>query len=145
QPAQIRLDAFPDIETISGRITRISPVADASSRLINVEITMPNPDDRIGSGLLARVQFKPPGDEHIVIPASALNNGPEENTVFVIEQKNEETSVIARSVSVGQQQQGKVEILSGLDANEPFVVQSDKPLKEGQAVRLSILSEEASE
>ncbi|NEQ53830.1 MAG: HlyD family efflux transporter periplasmic adaptor subunit, partial [Leptolyngbya sp. SIO3F4] len=42
QPAQIRLDAFPDIETISGRITRISPVADASSRLINVEITMPN-------------------------------------------------------------------------------------------------------
>ena len=141
QPTQIRLDAFPDLDTISGRITRISPVADATSRLVTVEVTMTNPDSRIGSGLLARVQFKPPGDEHIVIPASALETGTKDNIVFVIEQKNEEPTVVSRSVSVGQKRQGQVEILSGLDTNETFVVQSDKPLQAGQAVRLSILSE----
>lgn len=145
QPAQIRLDAFPDLDTISGSITRISPVADATSRLITVEITMTNPDGRIGSGLLARVRFAPPGDNPVVVPASALENGTEDNTIFVIEQKNETTTVVARSVKVGQASQGQIEILSGLAANEPFVVQSDKPLKAGQAVRLSILSEGSGE
>ncbi|MEM9977753.1 MAG: efflux RND transporter periplasmic adaptor subunit, partial [Cyanobacteria bacterium P01_D01_bin.2] len=53
QPTQIRLDAFPDLGPIAGRITRISPVADTASRLVPVEVTMANPDGRIGSGLLA--------------------------------------------------------------------------------------------
>ncbi|MBX2864479.1 MAG: efflux RND transporter periplasmic adaptor subunit [Leptolyngbyaceae cyanobacterium MAG.088] len=141
QPAQLRLDAFPNLEPISGRITRISPVADVASRLVAVDVTMANPDSRIGSGLLARVRFQPPGDEHIVIPASALKTGPNENTLFVIEQNNEATTVTARTVTVGQERQRKVEILSGLEANEPFVVQSDQPLTDGQAVRLSILSD----
>ncbi|MBT9315293.1 efflux RND transporter periplasmic adaptor subunit [Leptothoe spongobia] len=141
QPAQIRLDAFPDIETISGRITRISPIADATSRLVTVEVTIANPDGRIGSGLLARVRFKPPGDEHIVVPTSALENGPDKNTIFVIEQDHQKTTAVARSVRIGQNHQEQIEILSGLEINEPFVVQSDRPLKTGQAVRLSILSE----
>ncbi|ESA36834.1 efflux rnd mfp subunit [Leptolyngbya sp. Heron Island J] len=141
QPAQIRLDAFPDLDNITGRISRISPVADPTSRLVTVEVTMPNPDSRIGSGLLARVQFTPPGSERIVVPTSALETGTAENTIFAIEQQDEQATVIARTVEVGQTQQGRVEILSGLTANEPFVVKSDQPLETGQAVRLSILSE----
>ena len=140
QPAQIRLDAFPDLDN-TGRISRISPVADPTSRLVTVEVTMANPDSRIGSGLLARVQFTPPGDERIVVPASALDTGTADDTIFVVEQQNEQATVVARAVEVGQTQQGRVEILSGLTANEPFVVKSDQPLETGQAVRLSILSE----
>ncbi|MGD1952526.1 MAG: efflux RND transporter periplasmic adaptor subunit [Leptolyngbyaceae cyanobacterium] len=141
QPAQIRLDAFPNIEDITGRITRISPVADTTSRLITVEVTMTTPDSRIGSGLLARVRFIPPGNERIVVPASALEHGADENTIFVIEQENNQATVVARSVDVGQEQKGRIEILSGLKPNEPFVVKSDGPLEAGQTVRLSILSE----
>lgn len=141
QPAQIRLDAFPNLDTIIGRVSRISPVADTTSRLVTVEVTMPNPEGRVGSGLLARVRFTPPGDERIIVPASALKNGPDQTTIFVLEQENDPATVTARSVNVGQKNQGRVEILSGLDPNEPFVVESDRPLKTGQAVRLSILSE----
>lgn len=141
QPAQIRLDAFPDIDPISGRIARISPVADTTSRLVTVVVTVTNPDNRIGSGLLARVQFAPPGDERVIVPASALENGTEDNTIFVIEQNNEQTKVVARPVNPGQRDQANIEILSGLEPNEPFVVASDKPLENGQVVRLSILSE----
>ncbi|MEM1252304.1 MAG: efflux RND transporter periplasmic adaptor subunit [Cyanobacteria bacterium P01_H01_bin.21] len=141
QPVQIRLDAFPDVNNISGSITRISPVADTTSRLVTVEVTMTNPDRRIGSGLLARVQFTPPDDERIVVPISALDYGDDETTIFVIEQENDQTTVVARSVDIGQEQKGRVEILSGLEPNEPFVVKSDGPLETGQTVRLSILSE----
>ncbi len=145
QLAQIRLDAFPNIDDITGRLSRISPVADPTSRLLTVEVTLPNPDSRIGSGLLARVKFTPPGGERIVVPVSALETGTEENTIFVVEPENEQSTVFARTVELGQEAQGRVEILSGLEANEPFVVKSDQPLETGQAVRLSILSEDMGE
>ncbi|OUC12603.1 MAG: hypothetical protein B0A82_22115 [Alkalinema sp. CACIAM 70d] len=72
QTAQVRLDARPK-ETLTGRVTRISPAANPSDRLVPVEITMPNPDGQIGSGLLARVQFGQRNQSKIVVPEVALN------------------------------------------------------------------------
>ncbi|MEM9806073.1 MAG: efflux RND transporter periplasmic adaptor subunit, partial [Cyanobacteria bacterium P01_D01_bin.56] len=140
QPATVSFDAFPDIEA-EGRITRISPVADTTSRLIPVEVTLSNPDQRIGSGKLARVQFSTTDNPTVVVPASALKTGSNDNTVFVIDKDETEPTVTARAVTIGQQNQGKIEILSGLEPNETFIVASDRPLATDQTVRLSILSE----
>lgn len=148
QLASVELDAFPGEGSISGAIEQISPVADATSRLIPVQVSIPNLNGRLGSGLLARVQFSTGPQNAVVVPAGALavgdgasegENG--ENTVFVVEGEGEQAKAIARPVRVGQQRQDQVEILSGLAAGEAFVVESDRPLSSGQAVRLSILSE----
>ncbi|MGI0491066.1 efflux RND transporter periplasmic adaptor subunit [Alkalinema pantanalense CENA528] len=72
QSAQVRLDARPK-ETLTGRVTRISPAANPSDRLVPIEITMPNPDGQIGSGLLARVKFGQRNQSKIVVPEVALN------------------------------------------------------------------------
>ncbi len=141
QPAQVRLDAFPDADPISGRIERISPVADAASRLIEVQVTLPNPEGRIGSGLLARVQFPTGAESQVVVPLTAMSVGQENETLFVIEGEGEDAQAIARPVRTGTRTQEQVEILSGLDPGESFVVKSARPLTTGQAVRLSILSE----
>lgn len=149
QSAQVQLDAFPSEGAIAGRIARIAPVADSTSRLAPVQVSIPNPDGRIGSGLLARVQFSPDQEARVVVPASALTLGEElgeeDNTVFVIEGEGEQAKVVARSVRTGARGQDRVEILSGLTPGESFVVQSDRPLTSGQAIRLSILSEQDSE
>lgn len=147
QSVSVKLDAFPQ-ETIVGSVSRISPAADATARLVPIEIIMPNSNGRIGSGLLARVSFE--GErEQVVVPQSALGEGqgkPQEDrgTVFVVAQgeTDKQAKVESRAVTLGERADGRVEILSGLNEGERFVARSGKPLKDGETVRLSFLSEQ---
>lgn len=151
---KVRLDAFPT-EQFGGKVTQISPAANPTSRLVPVEMTMPNPTGRVGSGLLSRVSFTQTAVDRVVVPLSALQEDlsktkptgansstpkPTKGTLFVIQQDGERAKVMARSVALGQQIDGKVQILSGLNPGERFVARSGKPLKDGDSVRLSILS-----
>jgi RND family efflux transporter MFP subunit len=154
QSVQVRLDAFPD-NTYVGSVARISPAADNTARLVPVEIVIPNSGAKIGSGLLARVNFAEKGQERVVVPLTAIQTGggnnqnqnPDSNTetdqgkVFVVKREQGKTTVATRPVKLGKTNDGKVEIISGLQPGEEYVVRSGKPLKEGNAVRLSILSE----
>lgn len=160
QPTRIRLDAFPDAQFV-GEVSRISPAADPVARLIPVEVTLPNSDGQIGSGLLARVSFGTSLAERVVIPETAIalqssrQKGnpsqsspqaasiPQASTVFVIERNGEEAIARVRSVQLGNRADGRVEILSGLNPGESFVVRSSGDLQDGTPVRLSFISETA--
>jgi HlyD family secretion protein len=143
QLVQVQLDAFPNQE-FRGQVTRISPAADPTARLIPVEITLPNPGAQLGSGLLARVQFQSDQVARIVVPESALRAaGNQDSTLFVLEQNGEETIAVARSVQVGERSNGRVEIRSGLEPGETYIARSGRPLEDGEPVRTSILSESA--
>ncbi|MDF5712195.1 MAG: efflux RND transporter periplasmic adaptor subunit [Nostoc sp. S4] len=172
QSVKVRLDAFPN-RTLIGKVTRISPAADARARLIPVEIVIPNSDGKIGSGLLARVNFENQIQQRVVVPQTAIQKADNNNSkatgqtptnvsqssppntsgiaqpklqdqsgaIFVIKDTEGKTMVTARAVMLGKRADSKVEILSGLQAGERYVVRSGKPLKEGDTVNLSILSE----
>jgi HlyD family secretion protein len=150
---KVKLDAFPT-EEFSGRVTQISPVANPTSRLIPVEMTIPNTTGQVGSGLLARVSFTQTTRDRLVVPLAALQQErsspnqprqttkPTTGTLFVLDpNQTEPPKVIARPVTLGQQIDGKVQILTGLSPGERFVSRTSKPLKNGDPVRLSILSE----
>ncbi|MDX2231437.1 MAG: efflux RND transporter periplasmic adaptor subunit [Leptolyngbyaceae cyanobacterium bins.349] len=179
QPVQVRLDAFPT-QAIAGRVNRVSPAADPTARLIPVEVIIPNTNGRIGSGLLARVNFTQQTVQRVVIPESALTTNqdrrarqqagnqppnagqgqaaasgrPQSNqgnprsqprrnsgTVFIVNREQNQSTVEARQVALGDRQDGQVTVLSGLRPGDRYVTRSSKALKDGAPVRLSILSE----
>ncbi len=149
QSVTVRLDAFPN-QTFKGQVTRISPAADQTARLVPVEVVIPNSNGRVGSGLLARVSFESEAAQRIVVPQSAVSQVEEQSkqisrngTVFVVAGgEGNQATVAARAVTLGERADGQVEILSGLKAGERFVARSGRPLKDGEPVRLSILSEQ---
>ena len=147
QKAQVQLDALPQ-QTLTGEVTQISLAADATARLIPVEVTIPNSDRQIGRGLLARVDFSQQ-DSRIVIPETAIaiaspvneiGNDADTATIFVLGEGKQPT-VTAREVKLGSRANSQVEILSELKPGEKFVVRSSGDLKDGDRVNLSFLSE----
>ena len=151
QRAQVQLDAFPE-QNFTGEVTQISLAADATARLIPVEVTIPNRDKRIGRGLLARVNFGQQNEQTIVIPETAVEltsdrakeiseNSADTATIFIIQGEGEQATVTAREVKLGDRANSQVKILSGLESGERFVVRSSGNLKDGDRVNLSFLSE----
>ncbi|NES83407.1 MAG: efflux RND transporter periplasmic adaptor subunit [Moorea sp. SIO2B7] len=142
QSVEVKLDAFPK-QYFSGKVSRISPVANSSARQIPVEITIPNPNAKIGSGLLARVRFQSSTLQRVILPQSAVIGEGSSTAIFVISHQGKEkkTQVRERKVTIGNRMNGKVEIISGIKPGERFVVKSGKVLTDGDTVRLSILSE----
>lgn len=118
QVAEVRLDAFAD-RTFTGRVTRVSPAADPTARLVPIEVTIPNVDRRIGSGLFARVRFKQPGANRVVIPESALQTPPDRSSGSAGQSAASSNQQPASQQSSNQQEadapptEGKIFVVSG--------------------------------
>ena len=147
QTAQVRLDAFPE-QTFTGEVTQISLAADATARLVPVEVTIPNRDRRIGRGLLARVNFNQQDDSAVVVPETAIEvastsveSTANTATIFILKRMGEQLTVEARSVELGDRANSQIEVLSGLEPGTEFVVRSNSDLQDGYRVRLSFISE----
>jgi RND family efflux transporter MFP subunit len=147
QTAIVRLDAFPD-RSIAGKVSQISPSADPTARLIPIEVTIPNIERRIGSGLLARISFSQPNTQRIVVPETAVQmtaeTGIEDSntgTIFSIDRSSQRVTVKAQPVRLGDRANDLVEIISGLEPATEFVVRSSDNLQQGDLVRPSFISE----
>ena len=152
QTAQVKLDALPE-QTFTGKVTQISLAANDTARIVPIEVTIPNTDRSIGSGLLARVQFGEKSDSHIVIPETAIHVASTDKaqevstdagktaTVFMIQQEGNKATVKTREVEIGERSNAQLEILSGIEPGEKYVVRSSEDLQNGDRVNLSFLSE----
>jgi RND family efflux transporter MFP subunit len=129
----VALDAFPG-RMLQGKIRRIFPSADPTTRLVPVEVALEGDSAHLARpGFLARVTFAL--GEHrnvILVPASALVRGGQSQAVFVVE----EGRASRREVTTGLTSRGQVEILTGLAALESVVTVGNNTLQDGATVRV---------
>ena len=141
QKVRVKLDAFKNSQFL-GEVARIAPTTNDSSRQINVEVKINNPNNEIKGGLLARVNFALTQERQIIVPETAIIREQNTNYLFTVTQKDENnrSNVTKRKVFLGDRANNKVEIVAGISPGEKYVLRSSKPLKDRDLVNLSIIS-----
>lgn len=114
----VQTDAYPDI--FHGRISYITPALDPNTRTSQARIVTDNPGEKLKNQMYVTATvtagFVP---KAITVPVAAvLRNS--ENQPFVYVQVGA-TQFGRRNVTIGETQDGKVEILSGLSVGEKVV------------------------
>ena len=128
----VTLDALPNRQ-LAGRIRRIFPVGDPTTRLVPVEVVLDAQSAQVARpGFLARVTFDLSTSNNVLlVPVSAVLGGQGAQAVFVVENN----TAVRRTVSTGLTSQGRVEIISGLSDGEQVVVTGHNELRDGMTVR----------
>lgn len=133
QEVNIEVDIFPG-ETFTGKVSRINPALDASTRTFGVEVTIPNAKERLRPGMYARTTFHLGDRESVLIPDMALQKqvGSSERYVYVIKNGVAEYRLVKDGRRVGD----KIEILEGLSAGEVVATTSFTRLMSGKKVEI---------
>jgi RND family efflux transporter MFP subunit len=130
---EVSVDAL-DGAVIEAPVRRVFPAADASSRLVTVELDLPQAHARgVRPGFLARARFgiESRGDV-LAVPAAAVGLG-ERSFVMVI---GEDGVLERREVGTGVVRGEWREVTAGLEAGERIVATSPLDLAAGDRVRI---------
>jgi RND family efflux transporter MFP subunit len=130
EPAEVRIDAVPD-PIRSGTLTEILPAGDPRSRTFTVRIVLGNPGGRLRSGMFARLLLSGDTREAIAVPEGAIvRRGPLAG-VFLVD---EGSTARLRWITLGEDRDGMVEVLSGLTSGERYVESPLEGLVDGRKV-----------
>ncbi|MDX2165931.1 MAG: efflux RND transporter periplasmic adaptor subunit [Deltaproteobacteria bacterium] len=131
QPVQIKVDAYPD-DAFEGRLLRVSPAANAENRSITVEAEVPNADHRLKPGFFSAANIVTRADdEALVVPETAVVTFAGVTKLFVVR----DGIAYERHVRVGtRDDQGLVEVIEGLHADEVVATSGLAKLENGMAV-----------
>jgi membrane fusion protein (multidrug efflux system) len=137
QDVRIRLDALPG-ETFTGQITAIEPGIDEGTRSVKVRATFTNPDGRLRPGMFAEVESFGGGENKVLtIPRTAISFNTYGDFVYVIlAGDGESLTVKRRQVVTDEIREGRVQVVSGLEAGERVVRAGLIKLRDGQPVKI---------
>ncbi len=128
----ILVDAYKD-RNFGGTVTAVNPLVEAASRSAIVEATIENNDNALRSGMFASVKItRDGGSLGVFVPKEAVLNdqATQNQRVFVIV----ENIAKLRTVQIGTEENGTVQILNGIAADEVVATSNLPQLYEGAKV-----------
>ena len=131
----IKAEAFPDL-TFDGKVERIYPTIDPSTRTFNVEVVVPNNYSTLRPGMFVRATMKFGTNNSVVIPDVAVvkQQGSGERFVYVL---NEDGTVTYQKVELGRRMGAEYEVLTGLADSVKVVTGGQIRLKDGIKVSVN--------
>jgi len=145
QPGQhlsIRTDAYAQQE-FSGTITRIAPDADPTTRLFATELTIPNTDGRLKTGMIASLaldqQQMAGARDTITVPLNSLvklPGQPERFAVYVVEQQDGSSIARLHDVQLGEVVGNDIAIAGNVKLGDRVVVRGANIVSDGARVNV---------
>ena len=142
QKLSVLLEAVPGVE-FQGVITRIAPAADAKTRLFETEISIPNSDNRLRSGMIASIVVRPPGRATVsvlVVPLTSIVSAKESSqdsyAVMVVAQEGTKKVAHLREIKLGETYGDMIAITDGLSAGESVITVGATLVQAGEEVNV---------
>jgi len=130
-------------QVFTGKVTAFESVVDESTRNVQVQATLANPQGKLRPGMFVQVQVGVGAPRSVIsLPASAINYAPYGDSVYVITDMKDQTGKTYRGV---RQQFVKIEgsrgdqvaIVSGVNAGDEVVTSGVFKLRNGAAVQVN--------
>jgi multidrug efflux system membrane fusion protein len=141
-PLEVRCDAL-GAASFPGRVTAVSPSADAQSRVFNVEVTIANADGRLKAGMIASVQVAAEGRPEIAAGAPTVSvsavvkaGRPGAFAVFLAEGPDDGATARRRDVGLGRISGNRVAVDTGLAVGDRVIVSGASLIVDGERVRV---------
>ena len=154
--AEVAVDAVPD-RRYQGRVRKIIPMGDRARATIKVKVEILDADERLFPEMSATVYFLPDSKQEAVdtsprvfCPTSAVvrdepsgadpvdsmkGEGQENAFVFLMAEDDRVRRV--QIVTMGEDRDGRIEVVSGLSGGERCVLQPASDMNDGDLVRVS--------
>ena len=137
--AKVRIGDSADVhvqatgEHFTGKVTRFTDSLDPSTRTMQVEIDVPNPDFHLQPGMYADVRLSANSrSDALTVPVEAIQRNDNKTSVLLLDAQDR---VQSREVQVGVQSSNYVEILAGLTEGEKVIVGNLGAYHSGELVR----------
>lgn len=131
---KVSLDVYEN-EEFTGTIYLIHPTIDAATRTFQVEVTIPNKDNRVRSGMFARVEMQFGVQNHVVVPDKAVVKQTGSGNKYVYVYKDGKVNYV--QVQLGQRLNDRYELISGVENNSEVVTAGQTRLADGAKVQLA--------
>lgn len=133
EKVNLTLDEYPG-QKFTGTLVRNSDAIDPASRTLNVEVDVANPDGKLRPGAYVFVHLTvPPVNGAVTVPANALLFRSEGLRVGVV--RNGHAELVP--ITIGHDYGSSVEVVSGLKASEPVILNPSDSLESGQVVEIA--------
>jgi membrane fusion protein (multidrug efflux system) len=133
QRVAVQVDAYAG-RTFAGKISRLSPAVNASTRAFPFEALVPNADNALKPGTFARVHIESGKvDEILTVPYAALQYRYGVNRAFVVQGGK----LTMRELTVGERLGERIEVVSGLAAGDSVALTDVDTLADGTLVSVT--------
>ncbi|RZL95324.1 MAG: efflux RND transporter periplasmic adaptor subunit [Variovorax sp.] len=120
-------------QSFKGEVARSAGAIDATTRMMQVEVLLPNRSGTLLPGAYVQVSLPLAASQALTIPANALLFRAEGTRVALVDRENK---VRLRAVQVGRNYGETVEVLDGLAATDRLVLNPSDALADGDVVAL---------
>ncbi|MGB8507577.1 MAG: efflux RND transporter periplasmic adaptor subunit, partial [Pyrinomonadaceae bacterium] len=136
--AVVKVEPFPERE-FTGGVVNVAPSVDSQTNTVAVRVRLSNEHDELKPGLFAdarvAVEIRP---NALAVPEAALVVEGEDAFVFVVKREGkDEGTVEKRKVTTGIRDEGRVEIVEGLEDNEAVVTAGAFGLSDDSKIKVT--------
>jgi membrane fusion protein (multidrug efflux system) len=133
-PVNFTVSGYPGRQFV-GRITRINPTADPTTRQVRIYVSIPNEGRSLVGGLFANGRMSSATKMGLVVPQSAVDQRGTNPSVMRVKQGKVEKVEV--QIGLTDKTSETIEVLSGLQAGDTLLLGAAQGITPGTLIRVS--------